>query len=65
MVVAVFLSVVRVYYYLRIVVAMYFHERKDAPAGYASVATGAVLALLAALVLMLGVMPAPVMGLLP
>jgi len=62
---AVLLSVVSVYYYLRIVVAMYFHERKDAPAGYASVPTGAVLVLLAAVVLMLGVMPAPVMGLLP
>jgi NADH-quinone oxidoreductase subunit N len=55
-------SVISVYYYLRIVVAMYFHERKDAPEGYASVATGVVLVLLAAAVLFLGVLPAPMMA---
>jgi NADH-quinone oxidoreductase subunit N len=60
---AVLNSVVSVYYYLRIVVAMYFRERADAPAGYSSMATGVVLVLLAAAVLMLGVLPAPALGL--
>ena len=60
---AVLNSVVSVYYYLRIVVAMYFRERTDSPSAYASVATGVVLVLLAAAVLMLGVAPSPVLSL--
>lgn len=61
---AVLNSVVSVYYYLRIVVAMYFRERADSPgAAYASAATGVVLVLLAVAVLMMGVAPAPVMSL--
>jgi NADH-quinone oxidoreductase subunit N len=60
---AVLNSVVSVYYYLRIVVAMYFRERTDSPGAYASVGTGVVLVLLAVAVLMLGVAPAPVMSL--
>jgi NADH-quinone oxidoreductase subunit N len=60
---AVVLSVVSVYYYLRIVVAMYFRERAEPARGYASRATGVVLLLLAAIVLLLGVLPSPVMAL--
>jgi NADH-quinone oxidoreductase subunit N len=60
---AVLNSVVSVYYYLRIVVAMYFRERPETPAGYPSLATGIVLVLLAVLVLGLGIVPAPVMAL--
>jgi NADH-quinone oxidoreductase subunit N len=61
---AVLNSVVSVYYYLRIVVAMYFREGKLCDEGYASPATGVVLVVLAALVLMLGVAPSPLMALL-
>jgi NADH-quinone oxidoreductase subunit N len=60
---AVLNSVVSVYYYLRIVVAMYFRERTDSREGYPSLATGVVLVLLAVLVLGLGIVPAPMMAL--
>ena len=60
---AVLNSVVSVYYYLRIVVAMYFSDRAETTEGYPSLATGVVLVLLAVLVLGLGVVPAPVMTL--
>ena len=60
---AVLNSVVSVYYYLRIVVAMYFRDRPETPEGYPSLATGIVLVLLAVLVLGLGIVPAPVMAL--
>lgn len=60
---AVLNSVLSVYYYLRIVVAMYFRERADVGAGYPSLATAAVLVVLTAVVLMLGVLPAPLMAL--
>jgi NADH-quinone oxidoreductase subunit N len=60
---AVLMSVVSVYYYLRIVVAMYFRDRAEPAAGYPSLVTGIVLVLLAAVVLLLGVLPAPVMAL--
>jgi NADH-quinone oxidoreductase subunit N len=56
-------SVVSVYYYLRIVVAMYFREGAQAVDGYPSIATGVVLVLLAVLVLGLGIVPAPMMAL--
>jgi NADH-quinone oxidoreductase subunit N len=56
-------SVVSVYYYLRIVVAMYFREGADTVDGYRSLATGVVLVLLAVVVLGLGIVPAPVMAL--
>jgi NADH-quinone oxidoreductase subunit N len=52
-------SVISVYYYLRIVVAMYFRERPGEFASYPSLATGVVLVLLALLVVGLGVLPAP------
>ena len=60
---AVLLSVVSVYYYLRIVVAMYFRERPEPASGYASPATAAVLIVLVAVVLLLGVLPSPVLAL--
>jgi NADH-quinone oxidoreductase subunit N len=60
---AVLNSVVSVYYYLRIVVAMYFRERAEPARGYASPATAVVLVLLAAVVLLLGVLPSPVLAL--
>ena len=60
---AVLLSVVSVYYYLRIVVAMYFRERPEPAHGYRSPAIAVLLVLLAAVVLMLGVLPSPVMAL--
>jgi NADH-quinone oxidoreductase subunit N len=60
---AVLMSVVSVYYYLRIVVAMYFRERPEAASGYASPATAVVLVLLAAVVLLLGVLPGPLLAL--
>jgi len=60
---AVLMSVVSVYYYLRIVVAMYFRERPEPAAGYSSPATGVVLVLLAAVVLLLGVLPGPLLAL--
>ena len=60
---AVLNSVVSVYYYLRIVVAMYFRERADCLEGYPSLATGIVLVVLAVLVLGLGIVPAPMMAL--
>jgi NADH-quinone oxidoreductase subunit N len=60
---AVLLSVVSVYYYLRIVVAMYFRERAEPASGYRSSAIAVVLVLLAAAVLLLGVLPSPVMNL--
>jgi NADH-quinone oxidoreductase subunit N len=56
---AVLNSVVSVYYYLRIVVAMYFRERPEPAVGYASPATGVAVALLALLVLLLGIYPSP------
>ncbi len=60
---AVLNSVVSVYYYLRIVVAMYFRDRTDAREGYPSLATGVVLVLLAVVVLGLGIVPVPMMTL--
>ena len=60
---AVLNSVVSVYYYLRIVVAMYFRERAGSLEGYPSLATGIVLVVLAVLVLGLGIVPAPMMTL--
>jgi len=60
---AVLMSVVSVYYYLRIVVAVYFRERPEPAAGYSSPATGVVLVLLAAVVLLLGVLPGPLLAL--
>jgi hypothetical protein len=42
---------------------MYFRERADGREGYPSLATGIVLVLLAALVLGLGIVPAPMMAL--
>ena len=59
---AVIMSVVSVYYYLRVVVAMYFRERAEPATGYASPAIGTVLFLLAAAVLLMGVMPSPFMA---
>ena len=56
-------SVVSVYYYLRIVVAMYFRDRPEPAQGYASPATGVVLVVLAAVVLLLGVLPSPLLAL--
>jgi NADH-quinone oxidoreductase subunit N len=55
-------SVVSVYYYLRIVVAMYFRERVETTEGYPSLAMGIVLVLLAVLVLGMGIVPTPVMA---
>lgn len=52
-------SVVSVYFYLRIVVAMYFRERAEEFRSYPSLATGVVLVLLAVLVIGLGVLPGP------
>ena len=60
---AVLNSVISVYYYLRIVVAMYFSERAEPASGYPSLATGIVLVVLAAVVLMMGVLPSPVLAL--
>jgi NADH-quinone oxidoreductase subunit N len=60
---AVLNSVVSVYYYLRIVVAMYFRDRADSHEGYPSLATGIALVLLAVLVLGLGIVPTPMMAL--
>jgi NADH-quinone oxidoreductase subunit N len=60
---AVLNSVISVYYYLRIVVAMYFRDRPEPARGYVSPATGVVLVLLAAVVLLLGVLPSPVLAL--
>ena len=60
---AVLNSVISVYYYLRIVVAMYFRDRPEPARGYPSLATGVVLVLLAALVLLLGVLPSPLLTL--
>lgn len=59
---AVLNSVVSVYYYLRIVVAMYFRERPEEFKSYRSLATGVVLAFLVVLVLGLGLVPAPMMA---
>lgn len=59
---AVLNSVVSVYYYLRIVVAMYFRERPEEFPSYPSLATGVVLAFLVVLVLGLGLVPAPMMA---
>lgn len=56
---AVLNSVVSVYYYLRIVVAMYFRERPEVAAGFASPATGLAVVVLAVLVLLLGIVPSP------
>jgi NADH-quinone oxidoreductase subunit N len=60
---AVLNSVISVYYYLRIVVAMYFRDRAEPARGYPSLATGVVLVLLAAVVLMMGVFPSPLLAL--
>ena len=60
---AVLNSVISVYYYLRIVVAMYFRDRPEPARGYASPATGVVVVLLAVVVLLLGVAPSPVLAL--
>ena len=60
---AVLNSVISVYYYLRIVVAMYFRERAEEFRSYPSLATGVVLVCLVVLVLALGIVPAPMMAL--
>jgi NADH-quinone oxidoreductase subunit N len=60
---AVLLSVVSVYYYLRIVVAMYFRERAEPARGFSSPAMAVLLVLLVAAVLVLGVLPSPVLAL--
>jgi NADH-quinone oxidoreductase subunit N len=60
---AVLNSVVSVYYYLRIVVAMYFREQAEELGGYPSVATAVVLVVLVVLVVGLGIAPAPVLAL--
>ncbi|MBN2575548.1 MAG: hypothetical protein JXP73_13370 [Deltaproteobacteria bacterium] len=57
---AVLMSVVSVYYYLRVVVAMCFRERTEPASGRASPATAAVLVVLAGVVPPLGVLPGPV-----
>lgn len=54
-------SVVSVYYYLRIVVAMYFRDSTTNFDGYSSVATGVIVVVLAAIVLALGIVPTPVL----
>jgi NADH-quinone oxidoreductase subunit N len=59
---AVLNSVISVYYYLRIVVAMYFRDRPEEFKSYPSLATGVVLAFLVVLVIGLGLVPAPVMA---
>jgi NADH-quinone oxidoreductase subunit N len=59
---AVLNSVISVYYYLRIVVAMYFRERPEEFASYPSLATGVVVVLLVVLVMGLGLAPSPVMA---
>ncbi len=59
---AVLNSVVSVYYYLRIVVAMYFRDRPEEFKSYPSLATGVILLFLAVLVIVLGVAPAPMMA---
>ena len=59
---AVLNSLVSVYYYLRIVTAMYFREGQGGPA-YRSWANAVVLVVLALLVLGLGIVPAPFMTL--
>jgi NADH-quinone oxidoreductase subunit N len=61
---AVINSVISVYDYLRIVVAMYFRERVEEFKSYPSLVTGVVLVCLVVLVLALGIVPAPVMALL-
>jgi NADH-quinone oxidoreductase subunit N len=60
---AVLNSVVSVYYYLRIVVAMYFREPAEDLRSYPSIATAVVLVVLVVLVLGLGIAPAPVLAL--
>jgi len=60
---AVLNSVVSVYNYLCIVVAIYFRERLDGHESYPSLAMGIILVLLAVLVLGLGIMPSPMMAL--
>jgi NADH-quinone oxidoreductase subunit N len=56
-------SLVSVYYYLRVVTAMYFREGTQGGVAYSSWANAVVLVVLAALVLALGIMPAPFMTL--
>lgn len=58
--VGVLTSVVSVYYYLRIVVAMYFHEPRGVRAAYASTGTSVALIVSALAVLALGVAPGTV-----
>lgn len=60
---AVINSVISVYYYLRIVVAMYFRDRPEEFNSYPSLATGVVLVCLVVLVMALGLVPSPMMGL--
>jgi NADH-quinone oxidoreductase subunit N len=60
---AVLNSVISVYYYLRIVVAMFFRDAVEDSRGYPSLAIGVVLVVLVVLVLGLGIAPGPVMAL--
>ncbi len=60
---AVLNSVVSVYYYLRIVVAMYFREQAEDLGSYPSVALAVVLVVLVVLVVGLGIAPTPVLAL--
>jgi NADH-quinone oxidoreductase subunit N len=57
-------SVISVYYYLRIVVAMYFRDRPEEFKSYPSLVTGVVVVCLVVVVIMLGVAPAPMMAIL-
>jgi NADH-quinone oxidoreductase subunit N len=65
LVAAVLDSVISVYYYLRIVAAMYFRQPAGDLKSYPSLATGAVLVVLAVAVLGLGIAPMPALTLLP
>jgi len=56
-------SVISVYYYLRVVVAMYFRDSRAEFDAYPSIATAIVVIVLAAIVLGLGIVPAPVLAL--
>jgi NADH-quinone oxidoreductase subunit N len=58
-------SLVSVYYYLRVMVAMYFQDEKQAWQPYRSVGMGATLAVTALVVLAIGISPVWLVDLLP
>ncbi|MCK9509193.1 MAG: NADH:ubiquinone oxidoreductase subunit N, partial [Pigmentiphaga sp.] len=62
-VVAVLFSLIGAYYYLRVVKAMYFDEPEDASAIETPIGFKTVLSVNGALVLLLGILPAPLMAL--